>query len=176
MLKIWLFFQCLFCWKVKPSLKIKTQKPDSIVAVAFGKIISNLFIAESIDCLQQKYGPLPVIAQYEVADLITQRNIPIFSIGNDSRGHMPTWDVVKEICQKMKKMGYRRPILVGQPFHIWRTIRHFKKQKVDVLIPAEIKKIPFDSYSSPHKQTSNIFFWLAWDMLTRIYCLVRGYI
>jgi len=158
----------------KPIGEIKNV--DIVAAFSFGDGLnhglSNLQIAKAIIGINP---PKPVVAQWEVAEILRQLNFfNVISIGNQSDGYLPTWEIISKVVAEVKKRKCKKIGIICHSWHAWRVKQNIQKKISNV----ELTLITIKTFSKDSSQswTKNSFFWIIREILTRIYCLLKGYI
>lgn len=111
---------------------------------------SNEALAKVIEKIYKKIK-IPIYAQWEVAEALKKKKIPVKYVAKPGKDYLGT----KGVIEKMLKNGlnnYKKIIIVAHPDHIYRckkiTEKAFKEKeyKVTILI-ANNSTVPYDSKS-----------------------------
>lgn len=121
--------------------------------------------------------PHPMILQWEVADALPKKPDIFWVIRKHRKEgkYLDSYEVAFQAMEIMNKYGWKKLILVAHPWHMWRKIRIFKKMGIEVIIPPDLKLVPFDK-KSEQWWTRNWFLWTVREIPTRLIYKARGWI
>lgn len=173
-------FQCIFCWKLKPSNKERLKNSDVILALSFGRRkntpgMSNVQLALGIEMLSLKFG-LPVIAQWEISECLTA----CIDKAGEIRKHrikgkyLDTLEVLVQSLEICKKKNWKKIVIVAHPDHIWRCAETAKKLGFEVAI-ADITDVAYDEQSIQLWTKSRMLF-VPREIAARILFLFKNWI
>ena len=146
------FFQCIFCWKLKPGSKRELKDSDVILALSFGRRentsgMSNIQLALGVEMLSREFG-LPVITQWEISERLTA----YIDKAGEIREHrikgkyLDTLEVLIQSLEICKKRNWKKAVIVAHPDHIWRCAETAKKLGFEVVI-ADTAYVAYDDRS-----------------------------
>ncbi len=185
---LWTFVECLYPFPLGRDIKPKGDlaEADVIFAQSFGfrrknsKIIpglSNEIMGKELVWKQYLKSDLPMILQFEVANTLPEKLKDLWVIrGHREEGkYLDSKEVAEQTVEIMEKYGWNTIILYAHTWHMWRKIKIFKKMGIEVIIPSDLKLIPFDK-KSEQWWTRNLFFWTIREIPTRLIYKTRGWI
>lgn len=123
---------------------------------------------------------IPMIIQKEVGDFFRETGIMkivvrIIEKHRSEREYLDTYEVLSQAYEIMQKYGWKKALLVAHPAQIPRAKRVLGKMGVKVIIPPDLKRIPFDPYSLQWWTRGSLRWWLQ-EIPTRLIYKARGWI
>ncbi len=185
---LWTFIECLYPFPLGRDIKPKGDgaKADVIFAQSLGfrrknsKIIpglSNEIMGKELVWEQYLKSDLPMILQFEVADTLPEKlkDLRVIRKHREEGRYLDSKEVAEQTVEIMEKYDWNTIILYAHTWHMWRKIRIFRKVGIKVIIPPDLKLIPFDK-KSEQWWTRNWLLWTVREIPIRLYSLSKGWI
>lgn len=141
--------------------------------------LSNEVMARKLVWEIFKMYHYPMILQWEVAAALPEKPIDLWEIKKHRKKgkYLDSYEVALQTVEIMKKHGWRKIILIAQPWHMWRKIKIFEKMGIEIIIPPELWIIPFDKKSDIRQWwTKSWFLWIIREIPARLISLKRKWI
>lgn len=125
---------------------------DCVVAFAFGyrkvgnAIVPGLSNQQMANYLNERYFRLPKIAQFEVADALSNTSQSVYRIEQHRQPglYLETREVAEQAKQIMDLHGWKKAVIVAHPYHMPRADAVCQKLGIQTVAPSGLGVIGFD--------------------------------
>lgn len=171
---------CFRVEEMQPSSGDDLQVADSIVAFSMGFIKeegvikpgkSNEFLAGVVEKYQKQFK-LPVISQWEIAECLQEAAHLIIRKHRKEDKYLDTHEVAYQAKRVLNVEKLSRPIIVAEPFHMWRCFMTVKKLGFFPRV-ADTSGCPFDEKSEQKWTRSEELFQASEKKRRAAYCAFR---
>lgn len=168
----------LFRWDTPSSSPPQElSRAEAIVGLPFGTHDkgcpaneSNKALGTLALTLREKLG-LPLIMQWELADTLRQQGTGVDVVGPWWHPRFTTYMFFQEL--RSVRPSLKEIVVVAHPKHLWRCMLVGERFGFEVSIPHATITIPYSR--SRHWWASSPWAFLPYEVLVRVYFLIRGW-